>query len=81
MAKIVQTAGREARGLMMNAELLLADEPTGALDHKATQQLIQLLQKLNEEEEKTIVVVTHDMEMASSGNQKFYMEDGKIFIS
>lgn len=70
-----------ARGLMMNAELLLADEPTGALDHKATQQLIQLLQKLNEEEEKTIVVVTHDMEMASSGNQKFYMEDGKIFIS
>ena len=70
-----------ARGLMMNAKLLLADEPTGALDHKATEQLIKLLQKLNEEEGKTIVVVTHDMEMAKSGNQRFYMEDGKISMA
>ena len=70
-----------ARGLMMNAKLLLADEPTGALDHKATEQLITLLQKLNEEEGKTIVVVTHDMEMAKSGNQRFYMEDGKISMA
>lgn len=49
-----------ARGLMMDANLILADEPTGALDHKATEQLIFLLKKLNKEG-KTIVVVTHDM--------------------
>lgn len=54
------------------------DEPTGALDHKATEQLIFLLKKLNKEG-KTIVVVTHDMEMARSGTKQFYMEDGKIF--
>ena len=52
--------------------------PTGALDHKATEQLIFLLKKLNKEG-KTIVVVTHDMEMARSGTKQFYMEDGKIF--
>lgn len=50
-----------ARGLMMDANLILADEPTGALDHKATEQLIFLLKKLNKEG-KTIVVVTHDMD-------------------
>lgn len=50
----------------------------GALDHKATEQLIFLLKKLNKEG-KTIVVVTHDMEMARSGTKQFYMEDGKIF--
>lgn len=66
-----------ARGLMMDANLILADEPTGALDHKATEQLIFLLKKLNKEG-KTIVV-THDMEMARSGTKQFYMEDGKIF--
>ena len=67
-----------ARGLMMDANLILADEPTGALDHKATEQLIFLLKKLNKEG-KTIVVVTHDMEMARSGTKQFYMEVGKIF--
>lgn len=67
-----------ARGLMMDANLILADEPTGALDHKATEQLIFLLKKLNKEG-KTIVVVTHDMEMARSGTKQFYMEDGKNF--
>jgi len=67
-----------ARGLMMDANLILADEPTGALDHKATEQLIFLLKKLNKEG-KTIVVVTHDMEMARIGTKQFYMEDGKIF--
>lgn len=67
-----------ARGLMMDANLILADEPTGALDHKATEQLIFLLKKLNKEG-KTIVVVTHDMEMARSGTKQFYMEYGKIF--
>ena len=67
-----------ARGLMMDANLILADEPTGALDHKATEQLIFLLKKLNKEG-KTIVVVTHDMEMARSDTKQFYMEDGKIF--
>lgn len=67
-----------ARGLMMDANLILADEPTGALDHKATEQLIFLLKKLNKEG-KTIVVVTHDMEMARRGTKQFYMEDGKIF--
>ena len=54
----------------MDANLILADEPTGALDHKATEQLIFLLKKLNKEG-KTIVVVTHDMEMARSGTKQF----------
>ena len=67
-----------ARGLMMDANLILADEPTGALDHKATEQLIFLLKKLNKEG-KTIVVVTQDMEMARRGTKQFHMEDGKIF--
>ena len=67
-----------ARAMANDPHILLADEPTGALDHKATEQLIFLLKKLNKEG-KTIVVVTHDMEMARSGTKQFYMEDGKIF--
>lgn len=67
-----------ARGLMMDANLILADEPTGALDHKATEQLIFLLKKLNKEG-KTIVVVTHDMEMARSGTNSFTWKMEKFF--
>src|SRR5207253_8561634 len=52
------------RALINRPRLLLADEPTGALDHAAAQQLGQLLIELNQEEEVTLIVVTHALELA-----------------
>ena len=67
-----------ARALINNPKLILADEPTGALDSKTSVEVMQLLKKLNEEEHKTIVVVTHESGVANETNKIVHITDGLI---
>lgn len=67
-----------ARALNGNAGILLADEPTGALDTKTGQEVINILQKLNEEG-KTIIMITHDLGIAEQAKRIIHVRDGQIF--
>ncbi|MCC7574509.1 ABC transporter ATP-binding protein [Candidatus Woesearchaeota archaeon] len=67
-----------ARSLVTNPEIILADEPTGALDSKTGKELIQLLSKLWREENKTIILITHDLELAKYANTVIELKDGQI---
>ncbi len=67
-----------ARALVNQPELLLADEPTGALDSRTAAEILELFQKLNEEEKITIVLVTHDAGVASSAKRTVRIRDGLI---
>ncbi len=66
-----------ARALVSNPEVILADEPTGALDQKTGQQVIDIFKKLNEEG-KTIIIVTHDSHIAEQCGRIIKIEDGVI---
>jgi putative ABC transport system ATP-binding protein len=66
-----------ARAMANNPPLLLADEPTGNLDTKNGQRILQILQSLKAEG-KTIIVSTHDLEIMTLADLKFYLEDGKL---
>lgn len=68
-----------ARSFMLNPELLLADEPTGALDSKNSEKVMDLLKSVNEEFGTTVVLVTHDRHMASYGSRKLFLRDG-VFV-
>jgi putative ABC transport system ATP-binding protein len=66
------------RALIAKPKILLADEPTGALDSKTSLEVMQLLGKLNEEEGVTIIVVTHESGVANSTNKIIHIKDGVI---
>lgn len=66
-----------ARALVNNPSIILADEPTGALDTKTSQQIMSLLSDLNREG-KTIVMVTHEPEIADFARRKIVIRDGEI---
>lgn len=66
-----------ARAIINNPEIILADEPTGSLDSKNSQNLIEIFKKLNEDG-KTIVLVTHDKKIAEQCKKIIYIEDGLI---
>lgn len=66
-----------ARALVNNPSIVLADEPTGALDTKTSDQIMQLLTELNREG-KTIVMVTHEPEIADFATRKIVIRDGEI---
>lgn len=68
-----------ARAIVTNPKLVLADEPTGALDSKSARQLLEMFNYLNEKLEATIIVVTHDAFSASYANRILFIRDGKIF--
>ena len=67
-----------ARALINEPALLLADEPTGNLDSANAEAVHELLLKLNKELGQTIVVVTHNKELAALGATKWSMTDGKL---
>ena len=68
-----------ARAIITNPKLILADEPTGALDSKSARQLIENLEALNNDFNATILMVTHDSFTASYANRILFIKDGKIF--
>lgn len=67
-----------ARALINRPTLLLADEPTGNLDSKNSIEIMELLKKTNKKYNQTIVMVTHDMNLAKYANRIISIEDGKI---
>ena len=67
-----------ARALITNPKILLADEPTGALDSKTSEEVMQLLSKLNREEGVTIIVVTHESGVANCTDKIIHIKDGII---
>ena len=68
-----------ARAIVTNPSIILADEPTGALDSKSSRLLLESFEKLNEELEATILMVTHDAFTASYAHRILFIKDGKIF--
>ena len=68
-----------ARALINHPKLLLADEPTGALDSRAAETLLETFQKLNETKRATIFMVTHDAFSASYCSRILFLKDGQIF--
>ena len=67
-----------ARALANGPALLLADEPTGALDSKSGEEIMHLLSSLNAEHQTTLVIVTHDQNVANQANRIVHMKDGRI---
>ena len=67
-----------ARALITGPKILLADEPTGALDSKTSEEVMQLLGQLNREEQVTIIVVTHESGVANCTNKIVHIKDGII---
>jgi putative ABC transport system ATP-binding protein len=68
-----------ARAVITNPRLILADEPTGALDSKSSRELLQCLSDLNKKENSTIMMVTHDAFAASYCKRILFIKDGAIF--
>lgn len=68
-----------ARAIITQPKLILADEPTGALDSKSAKMLLDSLNVLNLEQESTILMVTHDAFTASYANRIIFIKDGRIF--
>lgn len=66
------------RALITNPTLVLADEPTGNLDSKSSDEIVNLLQKSNRELKQTIIMITHDMEIAKIADRIIKIEDGRI---
>ena len=68
-----------ARAIITNPKMILADEPTGALDSKSARQLLETFETLNKSLKATILMVTHDSFSASYANRILFIKDGKIF--
>lgn len=66
------------RALITNPTIILADEPTGNLDSKASDEIVELLKKSNKEYKQTIIMITHNMEIAACADRIIQIEDGKI---
>lgn len=67
-----------ARALVNNPRIILADEPTGALDTKTSQKIMKLLKELHTEHNVTLIVVTHDPTVASQADRTVTVQDGQI---
>ncbi len=66
------------RSLIMNPELILADEPTGNIDTKTGDEILRLLENLNKEFKVTVIIVTHDPEVAKRTKRQIFVKDGTI---
>lgn len=67
-----------ARAIATNPNILLADEPTGALDSQISKEILEIIKGLNEEG-KTIIMITHDIDIANEAKRKIKIKDGKIY--
>jgi len=67
-----------ARALIMNPQLILADEPTGNLDTKSGAEILKLLHELHDQEKITVVIVTHNPNIAEHTKRKIEIRDGEI---
>ncbi len=67
-----------ARALVVNPRIIFADEPTGNLDSKTTMEVMRLMQKIVREQQQTLVMVTHDNNLASYADRQIRIIDGKI---
>lgn len=67
-----------ARALINDPDVILCDEPTGNLDKASGEEVMSLLKKLNQEQNKTVIIVTHDSEIASQCERIIELSDGKI---
>lgn len=68
-----------ARALITQPQILLADEPTGALDSKSSKHLMQLFQQINQQQLQTILMVTHSNIDASYANRVIFIKDGRLY--
>src|SRR5699024_7283101 len=68
-----------ARAIITNPKIILADEPTGALDSKSSKALLESFNQLNKDIDATILMVTHDPFSASYASRVIFIKDGKIF--
>lgn len=67
-----------ARAVAKNPQLLLCDEPTGALDYETGKQVLQILQDMSREHGSTVIIVTHNAALAPIGDQVLYIHDGQL---
>ena len=67
-----------ARAIVNDPKVLICDEPTGNLDSKASEEVVTLLQKMNKDYKQTIIMITHNLEIASYADRIITIEDGKI---
>lgn len=67
-----------ARSMANNPDIILADEPTGALDSKTGRNVMNLFHKLNKEDKRTIIIITHNMELAKEAGRIYKMTDGLL---
>jgi len=67
-----------ARSIINSPRILLGDEPTGNLDHQNTRMVLELLRELRDQEKFTIVLVTHNSEVAAWGDRTIFMDDGVV---
>ena len=67
-----------ARALVNNPWILIVDEPTGSLDSKASEEVMELLEKLNTKSKRTIIMVTHNPDQLKYATRIFHMKDGKV---
>jgi len=66
------------RSMITNPAIILADEPTGNLDSKSSDEIVELLKKSNKDYNQTIIIITHNMEIAKIADRIIKLEDGKI---
>ncbi|MDG4656331.1 ABC transporter ATP-binding protein [Ectobacillus antri] len=67
-----------ARALVTKPSIIFADEPTGSLDSETEKEILKLIRELNEEQDITFVMITHDEEVASIGHRKLHLADGQL---
>ena len=67
-----------ARSMANNPDIILADEPTGALDSKTGRNVMDLFHKLNKDDKRTIIIITHNMELAKEAGRIYKMTDGLL---
>jgi len=69
-----------ARAMANDPAIILADEPTGALDSKTGRMVMDLFHKLNREQGKTIILITHNQELARETDRYVTMRDGRLYV-